>query len=116
MITWGQARVAPAARGPRFAQGSKRNADAQLRLMALEIGEIERARASGDRSPDLHVPRRREETSLAKGRIQGRSHIDRLACECIEAEPLVVAKVACFRADEDVWHHLHRERCSDAQR
>ena len=43
MITQGQARVAPAARGPCFTQGSKRNADAQLRLMTLEIGEIERA-------------------------------------------------------------------------
>src|SRR5262249_44072446 len=98
-----------ACRTRRFTQGSKRNADAQLRLMTLEIGKIERAQASGDRAPDLHVPRCREEISLAKGRVESRADIKGLSREIVEAKPFVMPKAARLRANKDVWHDLHRD-------
>src|SRR5262245_24694942 len=97
-------------------RGSKANAGAQLQEVPLEIDEIERARASGDRTPDLHVPRRRDKISFAEGRVEGRADIERLPCEIVEAEPLVVTKAARFRAHKDVRHHLHRERRADPER
>src|SRR5262245_43469560 len=89
---------------------SKGNAGAQLHLVPLEIDEIERARASRYRAPDLHVPRRRDKISFAEGRVEGWADIERLSRETVEAEPLVMTKAARFRADKDVRHHLHRER------
>jgi hypothetical protein len=44
---------------------SKANADAQLHLVPLEIVEIERARGSRHRAPDLNVPRRAETKYLS---------------------------------------------------
>src|SRR6516162_8977356 len=94
---------------------SKASADAQLQVVALEIVEIERARSSRHRAPDLNVPRRRDEMSLAEGRVESRADIERLPGETVEAEPVIVTKVARFRADEDVRHHLHRERRSNPE-
>ena len=66
---------------------SKASADTQIHVVALEIVEIERARASGHRAADLNVPRRRDEISLAEGpgrllfaRIVGRSVAERFCC------------------------------------
>src|SRR5262249_38234338 len=95
---------------------SKANAAAQLQEVPLEIDEIERARASGHRAPDLHVPRRRDKVSFAEGRVEGRADIERLSGEIVEAEPVVVTKAARFRTDKDVRHHLHRERRADPER
>src|SRR5262245_26591052 len=97
-------------------RGSKANAGAQLQEVPLEIDEIERARASRHRAPDLHVPRRRDKISFAEGRVEGRANIERLSREIVEAEPLVVTKVAHFCANENVRHHLHRECRSDPER
>ena len=83
--------------------------------MPLEINEIKRPGASCHRAPDLHVPCRREEISLAEGRVQGRADVKRLPGETVEAEPLVVPKAASFRADEDVRRHLHGERRSNPE-
>src|SRR5262249_32224439 len=95
---------------------SKANAAAQLQEVPLEIDEIERARASGHRAPDLHVPRRRDKISFAEGRVEGWADIERLSREIVEAEPLVVTKAARFRADEDAGHHLHCQRRADPER
>jgi hypothetical protein len=56
---------------------SKASADAQLHEVALEIVEIERARGSGHRAPDLNVPRRRDKVSFAEGRVESRARIVR---------------------------------------
>src|SRR5262245_8506837 len=95
---------------------SKAKAGAQLHLVPLEIDEIERTRASGYRAPDLHVPRRRDKISFAEGRVEGRADIERLPLKTVEAESLVVTKAAHFRADEDIRHHLHRERRANPER
>src|SRR5262249_28817197 len=95
---------------------SKANAGAQLQEVPLEIDEIERARAAGHRAPDLHVPRRRDKISFAEGRVEGRADIERLPCEIVEAEPLVVTKAARFRAYTDVRHPLQRERPANPER
>src|SRR5436190_16911653 len=73
---------------------SKADTEPQLRLVPLGIDEIERARASGHRAPDLNAPRRRHEIALAEGRIKGRADIKRLPGEAVEREPLVVPKIA----------------------
>src|ERR1700745_1393793 len=86
---------------------SKSSADAQLHVVALEIVEIERARAAGHRAPALNVPRRRDEISLAERRVERRADVERLPGETVEAEPVVVRKVARFPADEEVRHTLH---------
>ena len=75
---------------------SKASADAQLHVVALEIVEIERARASGHRAPDLNVPCRRDKVSFAEGRVESRADVERLPRETVEAEPVVVTKVARF--------------------
>src|ERR1700756_608787 len=95
---------------------SKASADAQLHEVALEIVEIERARSSGHRAPDLDLPRSRDEISFAEGRVESRSDVERLPRETVEAEPVVVTKVARFRADEDVRGYLHSERRSNPER
>src|SRR6266436_7601460 len=95
---------------------SKASADAQLHVVAFEIVEIERARSSRHRAPDLNVPRGRDEVSFAEGRVESRADVERLPGETIEAEPVVVTKVARFRADKDVRHYLHCERRSNPER
>src|SRR5215472_12670238 len=89
---------------------SKPNAGAQLHLVPLEIVKVEYARRCGHRAPDLNVPRGRDEISFAERRVEGRADIERLPRETVEPEPVVVTKVARFRADENAGHHLHRER------
>src|SRR2546430_15109155 len=83
--------------------------------MPLEIHKIERARGSRHRAPDLHVPCRREEISLAEGRVEGRADVKRLPGETVEAEPIVLPQAASFRAEEHVRHHLHCERPSNPE-
>src|SRR5262245_63624608 len=95
---------------------SKTHAEAQLHLVPLETDEIERARACGHRAPDLHVPRGRHEISSAEGRVECRADIKRLPSETVEAEPVVVAKIARLRTNKDVRHYLHRERRSQPER
>src|SRR6202030_3210761 len=80
---------------------SKASADAQLHVVALEIIEIEHARASGHRAPDLNVPRRRDEVSFSERRVERRADVERLPGETVKAEPVVVTKVARFRAVTD---------------
>src|SRR5262249_13202972 len=106
----------PHRRLTRLVSSSKANAAAQLQEVPLEIDEIERARASGHRAPDLHVPRRRDKIVFAERRVEGRADIERLSREIVEAEPLVVTKAAHFGADEDARHHLHSERRTDPER
>ena len=76
---------------------SKASADAQLHVVALEIVEIERARGSGHRAPDLNVPRHRDKISFAERRVESRADVERLPRETVEAEAVVVTKVARFR-------------------
>src|SRR6266480_146824 len=91
---------------------SKADTEPQLRLVPLEIDEIEHARASGHRAPDLDAPCRRYEVALAKGRIKGRADIKRLPGEAVETEPLVVPKIARLHADKYVRHGLCGKRHS----
>src|SRR5262245_38251609 len=95
---------------------SEADTEPQLRLVPLEIDKIERARACGHGAPDLNAPRRRHEVTLAEGRIKGRADVKRLPSETVEAEPVVVAKIARLRANKDVRHYLHRERRSQPER
>src|SRR5262249_27290272 len=89
-----------------IAEISKANAGAQLHLVPLEIVEVDRARDSGRRAPDLNVPRGRDKISFAERRVEGRADVECLPRETVEPEPVVVTKVARFRADEDAGASL----------
>jgi hypothetical protein len=54
--------------------------------------------------------------TLVRLRAGGLVIVEGLSREAIEAQSLVVAKVADLRPDEHARHHLGRERCRQVQR
>src|SRR6516165_7189187 len=56
------------------------------------------------------------ESILARKSRTPSTDVKRLPRESAEAEALVMAKVACFGADKDVWRYSHRERRPNPKR
>src|SRR5262252_7035664 len=90
-------------------------AELHLGLMALEIGEIERAGSIRGTAGDLRAPRRNHPRALREPRIEGRAEEQRLAGESFERETLVGAQITGLAADEDARRDLHHQAGSGAE-
>ncbi len=90
---------------------SKIDAEHQSRLMALEIGEIERACSAGRAPPCLKTPGHGEPRSFAQLDEGGGSDEQRLAGEFVQTQALIFAQVAGFAAEEEARPDLRHQRC-----